>query len=90
MLRGFTLMEILVSVLLISIVILGIAKIRERNIEISRYIAGRMQQELSNTLFLKKEFLPYNRREKNAYDLWRGMGIDKLRTRELLRNQKRE
>jgi hypothetical protein len=82
-------MEILVSVLLISIVILGIAKIREQNIAMSHYIASRMKNELSNTLFLKKEFLRYDRSEKNAYDLLRGMGIDKLETREILRKQKR-
>jgi prepilin-type N-terminal cleavage/methylation domain-containing protein len=87
--RGFTLMEILVSVLLISIVILGIAKIRERNIEMSRYIAGRMQSELANTLFLKKEFMKYNRSDKNAYDLLRPMGIDSLKTREILRKERR-
>ena len=88
--RGFTLMEILVSVLLISIVILGIAKIREQNIAISHYIASRMKSELSNTLFLKKDFIKYDRGEKNAYDLLRYMGIDNLETREILRGQKRQ
>jgi len=87
--RGFTFMEILVSVLLISIVILGIAKIREQNITISHYIASRVKSEFSNTLFLKKDFLRYDKNEKNAYDLLHYMGIDKLESREILRQQKR-
>jgi hypothetical protein len=82
-------MEILVSVLLISIVILGIAKIRERGMAMARYIGVRMQNELSNTLFLEKEFRRYSGREKDAYDLLRSMGIDSLKAREILRKQKR-
>jgi len=87
--RGFTLMEILVSVLLIVIVILGIAKIRERSLTMAHYIGVRMQSELSNTLFLKKEFLRYNGRRKNAYDLLQDMGIERLDAREILRARSR-
>ena len=87
--KAFTLMEILVSVLLISIVVLGIAKIRERNIAMSHYIADRVKTELSNSLFLKKEFIRYDKGEKDAYELLRYMGINKLETRAILRKEKR-
>ncbi len=43
--RGFTLIEILISVVLISIVILGIAKIREQNISVAKYLSQRVQSE---------------------------------------------
>jgi len=50
--RGFTILEVLVSVTLISIVVLGIVKIESQNQQIAHYIAGRVKSELANTLFL--------------------------------------
>jgi len=87
--RGFTLMEVLVSVVLISIVILGIAKIREQSIDLSHYVANRIKGELSSSLFLTKAAMQYDGRQKDAYELFRSYGIDKLKTREILRAQKR-
>ena len=39
---AFTLIEVLVSVVLIAIVVVGILKIRERNLEAARYLTERM------------------------------------------------
>jgi prepilin-type N-terminal cleavage/methylation domain-containing protein len=86
--HGFTLIEILVSVMLISLVVAGILEIRSRQTDMADYIARRAKEELSATLFLKKEFLPYNREEKDAYTLLRDMGIKKLQTREVLKKER--
>jgi len=82
-------MEILVSVMLISLVILGIAKIREQSIDLSHYVANRINGELSSSLFLVKEAMKYDGTQKDAYELLRAFRIDKLKTREILRDQKR-
>jgi len=82
-------MEILVSVMLISIVILGIAKIREQSIDLSHYVANRIKGELSSSLFLTKGAMRYDGRSKDAYELLRSFHIDKLKTREILKGQKR-
>ena len=87
--EGFTLIEILVSVVLITIVIAGILKIREQQISIVHYIDSRMRGGLANTLFLKKNFSRYSGDEKSAYDLLHNMGIDDLKSREILKQTKR-
>jgi prepilin-type N-terminal cleavage/methylation domain-containing protein len=88
--RGFTLIEILVSVILISIVILGIAKIRNQNISVAKYISQRTQSELSNTLFLDKENEKFNKSKKDAATLLHSLGIKKFKTKSVLKGIKRE
>ncbi len=83
--KAFTLMEIMVSVVLIAIVVLGIIKIQKENIFMAKYIAGRVQSELSNTLFLGKTALRYNRDEKDAYTLLSGMRIRNDKSKEILK-----
>ena len=86
---AFTLIEVLVSVVLISIVVLGIAKIREQNIAAAHYLSSRMLQELDNSLFLGKEVQRFSGEEKDAYTLLRGLGIRKSATWEILKGKKR-
>ncbi len=50
--KAFTIIEIFVSVMIISVVILGIAKIENSNISMARYISYRSANEFENTLFL--------------------------------------
>ena len=73
--KAFTLMEIMVSVVLIAIVVLGIIKLQKENIFMAKYIAGRVQSEMGNTLFLGKEAVRYNKDEKDAYTLVSHMRI---------------
>ena len=87
---GFTLIEVLVSVVLIAIVIMGIVKIRERNIAATHYLSSRMQQELFNSLFLGKEALRYSKKKKDAYTLLRGLRIDRSATQKILKATERE
>jgi prepilin-type N-terminal cleavage/methylation domain-containing protein len=87
--KAFTLMEIMVSVVLIAIVVLGITKIQKENIFMAEYIAGRVQSELANTLFLGKEALRYDKDEKDAYTLVRKINIRNDKSKEILKSIKR-
>lgn len=88
--KAFTLMEIMVSVVLISIVVAGIIKLQKDNIFMAKYIAGRVQSELSNTLFLGKEALRYDKDEKEAYTLLSHMKIRNDQSKEILKTIKRK
>lgn len=88
--RAFTLIEILVSVVLISIVVMGIVEIRQQNIEAIHYLDSRMQEELGNTLFLGSGASLYRGSRKDAYSLLSQLGIGNSKTRELLKQEVRE
>ena len=83
--KAFTLMEIMVSVVLIAIVVLGIIKLQKENIFMAKYIAGRVQSELGNTLFLTKEAMRYDKDEKDAYTLLGSMPIRNDQSKEILK-----
>jgi prepilin-type N-terminal cleavage/methylation domain-containing protein len=87
--KAFTLIEVMVSVVLISIVVMGIIKIQKDSIFMAKYIAGRVQSELSNTLFLTPSAMRYDKSEKDAYTVLQYMHIKKTESRELLREIKR-
>jgi prepilin-type N-terminal cleavage/methylation domain-containing protein len=87
--RGFTIIEVLVSVVLISIVVLGIIKIEEQNQQVAYYISGRVKAELANTLFLTPKVLRYDKSEKSAYMLLDRLHGDKDATRQALKSIKR-
>jgi len=87
--RGFTIIEVLVSVTLISIVVLGIIKIESQNQQIAHYISGRVKAELANTLFLTPNVMRYNKDEKSAYVLLGRMHGDQDGTRTELKRLKR-
>jgi len=88
--KAFTLMEIMVSVVLIAIVVLGIIKLQKENIFMAKYIAGRVQSELGNTLYLGKEAMRYNKDEKDAYTLLGHMRIRNDKSKEILKSIKRK
>jgi len=88
--RGFTILEVLVSVTLISIVVLGIVKIESQNQQIAHYISGRVKSELANTLFLIPKVMRYDKEEKSAYTLLERLHGDKDITRKTLKEIKRK
>ena len=88
--RAFTIIEVIVSVIIISIVVLGLTKINRQNIDMADYVSSRNKSELSNTLFLTKEAYKYDKSEKDAYTLLQKMGISKLETRQYLKKLKRK
>ncbi|WP_456431083.1 prepilin-type N-terminal cleavage/methylation domain-containing protein [Nitratifractor sp.] len=87
---AFTLIEILVSVMLIAIVVTGILKIREQTLHAARFVTGRMQEELSNSLFLDKEALRYSGEHKDAYTILHRFGIKNDTTRRILKEIERD
>ena len=71
--RGaFTIIEVMVSVLLISIVILAIIKMQQESKNMALYLSDRGKHELSNTLFLDKSVVKYNKDKKDAYTIIKG------------------
>jgi len=88
--RAFTLMEIMVSVVLISIVVLGIMKIQKESIFMAEYIAGRVQSELSNTLFLGESAMRYDKDTKDADTVLSHIRPSKIDSREILKKIERK
>jgi len=88
---AFTIIEVLVSVVLISIVVLGVIKIEQDSKRISLYLLDRGKVELSNTLFLGRDIKKYHKDEKDAYSIISSrFKISKLKDREVLREIKRK
>jgi prepilin-type N-terminal cleavage/methylation domain-containing protein len=88
---AFTIIEVLVSVVLISIVVLGVVKIEQDSKRISLYLLDRGKVELSNTLFLGRDIKKYHKDEKDAYSIISSrFKISKLKDREVLREIKRK
>jgi len=88
--RGFTIIEIVVSVLIIAIVTLTLAKVNKQNANMVDYVTSRNKHELTNTLFLGKEASKYNKSEKDAYTLLAKMGIKNAETRAYLKKVTRK
>ncbi len=70
--RGaFTLIEVIMSVIIVSIIVMGAMKLQDRNREMAIYIQQRGSSELDNSLFLTDKVYRYNKSEKDAYELIR-------------------
>ncbi len=88
--RAFTIIEIIVSVVIIAIVTLTLAKINRQNAVMVDYVTTRLQNELSNTLFLTNEAFKYDKSEKDAYTLLRGVKIRNEEAKAYLKKLKRK
>jgi prepilin-type N-terminal cleavage/methylation domain-containing protein len=69
--KAFTLIEVIMSVLIVSIVVMGAMKLQERNRDMAIYITQRGNSELDNSLFLTKKVYRYDKDEKDAYEILR-------------------
>ncbi len=69
--RAFTLIEIIMSVIIVSIIVMGAMKLQDRNREMAIYIQQRGNSELDNSLFLTDKVYRYDKSEKDAYELVR-------------------
>ncbi len=88
---AFTIIEVLVSVVLLSIVVLGIVKIQQDNSDMALYLSDRSKQELSNTLFLGRDIQKYHKDEKDAYTILSDrFKISDFKSREILKDTKRQ
>jgi prepilin-type N-terminal cleavage/methylation domain-containing protein len=69
--RGFTLIEVIMSVLIVSIVVMGAMKLQSKNRDMAIYISQRGNSELDNSLYLLKKAYRYDKDEKDAYEILR-------------------
>ena len=88
--RAFTIIEIVISVIIIAIVTLTIAKINRQNANLVDYVSSRNKYELTNTLFLTPEALKYNKSEKDAYTILSKMDIKNSDAKMYLKKIKRK
>jgi prepilin-type N-terminal cleavage/methylation domain-containing protein len=67
--RAFTLIEVIMSVIIVGIVVMGLLKLQAQNSDMAEYLLKRGNSELDNALFLTKKVQRYTNDKKNAYDL---------------------
>ena len=88
--NAFTLIEVLVSVLIIATSIVYILKIYSQNHAQITYITGRNAHALEDSLFLSDTVLRYQREKKSAYDLLaQEVPVEKFESRKILKEIKR-
>lgn len=87
---AFTLIEILVSVMLISVVVMGILKIREQNVRAARYLDEQIEGAWENSLFLGDEIARYDGKKVDALTLLSAMNVQKRASRQILRSIERK
>jgi prepilin-type N-terminal cleavage/methylation domain-containing protein len=88
--RAFTLIEVLISVLILSTSIFYVMKIYSQNHAQAQYINKRNIEALEDSLFLTNSTLRYDKERKNAYDLLHYMFKDlDNKSRQFLRKTER-
>jgi prepilin-type N-terminal cleavage/methylation domain-containing protein len=84
---AFTLIEVLISVLIISGSIVYALQIHSQNHEQILYISERAKLSLQDSLFVADDALSYHKDEKEAYDVIRRyFKIDDLESRKILKS----
>ncbi len=87
---AFTIIEILVSVIIISFSIIYVLQIHTSNHEQIVYITERNKRSLEDSLYLTTKILEHHKDTKNAYDiLERQFKIKEDETREILKKNER-
>jgi hypothetical protein len=88
---AFTIIEILVSVLILSVSILFILQIHSSNHEQIIYISERNKHALEDSLYLGTDALKYHKESKSAYDLLqKEFKFREFKSREILKKTERE
>ena len=88
---AFTIIEILVSVIIISVSIVYVLKLHSQNREQIVYITERNKLSLQDSLFLADNALRYHKEKKDAYEVLRPyFKIDDFKSREILKKAQRE
>ncbi len=89
--KAFTIIEILVSVIIISFSIIYVLKIHTSNREQIIYISERNKRALEDSLYLTTRILNHHKDKKSAYDLLeRDVKIKELESRTLLKKTERD
>jgi len=88
---GFTIIEILISVIILSLAIIPVLKIHTDNHEQIVYISERNQRSLQDSLYLSSNILQHHQDNKNAYEiLERFFKIKEMESREILKKNSRD
>jgi competence protein ComGC len=88
---AFTIIEILISVIIISFSIVYVLKVHSQNHAQIVYITERNKLSLQDSLFLSEDVTSYHKDKKNAYELLRAyFKIDDFKVREILKKSHRE
>lgn len=88
---AFTIIEILVSVIILSLAIVPVLKVHTDNHEQIVYISERNKRALQDSLYLDPTILQQHKETKTAYDmLSRTFKINELKSREILKKNERD
>ena len=88
---AFTIIEILISVIIISVSIIYILKLHSQNREQIVYISERNKLSLQDSLFLTDDVIRYHKVRKEAYEvLEKHFKVKELKSRELLKKNARD
>ncbi len=88
---AFTIIEILISVIIISLAIIPVLKIHTENHEQIVYISERNKRALQDSLYLSSNILQHHQDNKTAYEvLERFFKIKKQESREILKKSSRD
>lgn len=88
---AFTIIEVLVSVIIISLAIIPVLKIHTENREQIVYISERNKRALQDSLYLSSNILQHHKDHKTAYEiLERSFKINEQESREILKKSSRD
>lgn len=88
---AFTIIEILVSVIILSFAIIFVLQVHTDNREQIIYISERNKLSLQDSLYLSPEILQHHKDTKSAYDLLRRyFKIKEQESREILKQNSRD
>ena len=87
---AFTIIEILISVIIISVSIVYVLKVHSQNHEQIVYITERNKLSLEDSLFLADNALQFHKEKKDAYEILRSyFQINDSKSIDILKNAKR-
>ncbi|MCF6244701.1 MAG: hypothetical protein L3J43_06660 [Sulfurovum sp.] len=88
---AFTIIEILISVIIISFGIIFVLQVHSDNHEQIVYLSERNKHSLQDSLYLAPNILRYHKDDKTAHDvLERHFKVREQQSREILKNNSRE
>ncbi len=88
---AFTIIEILISVIILSFAIIFVLQVHTDNQEQIVYISERNKLSLQDSLYLSPDILSHHKDNKTAYDiLEKFFKINELKSREILKKNSRD
>jgi len=84
--KAFTLIEVIMSVIIVGMIVMGILQQQSQNSDMAEYLLKRGNSALDNGLFLTQKVQRYTNDTKSAYDLLIDeFSIRDLESRDILR-----